>query len=175
MTIKTLTRRANVLLDQARRLYPEKEQGFTFSREHFTAQEYVRLQALLAEVEPLYQYYSNGWVKYHALSNDQFDQLLLWVCLQHEIVLQHNDHAAIIRLWLNTPWQEDAARLAACDNKDTYLPYTYAFHYEMLQAKAENADQINAVRRLEIRQFLRHREQGIDFEPCINTERPGRL
>lgn len=175
-SITTLQGKTQTLLDQARRLHPEKDQGFTFVRESFNAAQWARLSAFLAEIEPLYQWYSNGRINFNALSQDQFDQLRLWVCLQHELFEQHSDHAAILWQWLETPWQEDAARLAACDGYDPHLPYNGAFHYQMSLARAGNADRIRASERLEIRQFLYYRERGINYEPCIYkpTDAPGR-
>ena len=177
-SLSALQDRAQILLDQARASQPQKrDEGFIFSRELFTSQEYTRLEKFLAEVRPLYQWYSNGWVNYHALSDDQLDQLLLWAMLQQERSLKHGDHAAIILQWLNTLWSDQAAQLLALEKQHDTLPnapYTYAFSSQLRSIEQGMANTIHNGYRREIRSYLLQREQGIDFEPCICKKGPGR-
>jgi hypothetical protein len=172
MNVSALQRKTSrLVLEMQTQLPQEKDQGFIFEREHFTAQEYKRIEILLAEVRPLYQWYSNGWVNHSALSEDQKDQLMLWAMLQEERLLQHKDHAAIVSTWLNTPWKEQAARLLALEQKYGKLPDEpryYSFTLPLSDIKRGLEHRINTNYRHKILYYLFQHEQGVSFVPCID-------
>jgi len=165
MNIKALEGKTSRLVLEARRRLPDQD-GFLFVRNLFSAGDWSRLAAFLEAIkQPAHN------VQWRHMPREQLDQLCLWVYLQEESKLQHRNHAAIVRRWLNTPWSENAARLVELYNQGQgQLPGITDSRYGLNSIAQDlvSGREISVSWRGDIRRYLLQREQGIDYEPCIS-------
>ena len=168
--IAALERKTHGLVKLARELYPEKKVVSFFTRELFSAEEWARLDALQTELNfsrPIREIMKDS-------SDEQLDRIKLWMHLQDERRLHHDDHCSILLEWLVTPWSYYAARLVALNKHYNgelpNLPYKYAFVTDLRNIERGPVESIHRLERIGVRKYVHHIDQGVNYEPCYYHE-----